>query len=364
MRYIFLFILCFIYTITLAQRVKGFIEPSPKQIIESKIIDECSFTNKYSTAQRLSFYPFNKAKNVILISFKEDQGIPVKKQVVDEKQVLEQITLTQESKDSLTSILYNVGFTPVKRATQLPSGEASCYEPRNGILFVNEASKAFEYIEICFACERKTKSSDRINDGQYCSTKYDLLRRFFLNNGIKYGTGERDPVKSYNDIFKLDTSFVMDAIKNKIERRLEGGKDINTLSKTEQILFFAINSYKIYSGFSGQGLSGLAEFYLDNSGSFYQKTLAALQTISAYRTYNVLNASKIQWPKGKIPEKLATRRTELIKMINVANPQWKLLEKGLFDYHDVVGAQYCIPKEDLDVLIYNFAALHRSELID
>jgi len=361
-RYTFLFIISFIYNTTLAQQLKRFIEPSPKQIIESEIINECSFTNKYSNAQRLSFYPFNKAKNVILISFKENQSIPVKNQVINVQHVLEQITLTQKQTDSLTSILYNVGFTPVKGARQLGFGEANCYEPRNGILFVNASGKAFEYIEICFSCERRKKSSQRFNDGQYCSTKYDLLRNFFRTTGIEYGTSERDSIKSYNEIFSIDTSLAVSALKNKIEKKIENGKNINTLSQEEQVLFFAINSEKIYDGLSD--LSGLAQFYLANSGNFYQKTLAALQTISAYHTYNVLDASKTQWPEGKIPENLSIRRATLLKIITIADPQWTLLEKGLFDCHNVVGGQYCISKDDLDVLIYKFAVLHRSELID
>jgi Domain of unknown function (DUF4375) len=363
-RYLFLAVFLFIYTTNLAQQNRKSVkykEPSSKEIIQNQIACECLFSNKYNKAQRLSFYPFNKAKSVKLISFKMGQNIPVKNRSIIKKQIIEQLTLDNEQIDSLTSLFYNVNFTPVKNIKPHSLGP-NCYEPRNGILFLNSKGKVIAYLEICFGCERTIKSSKIVRDGEYCSTKYNLLRSFFSTAGIKYGTSKYQPILTYKDIFKLDTTKAIGEIENKIEKKTKNGKDISALNDTEQILFFTINANQIYDGF--EKLSGIGLFYLYNSGNFYQQTLTALKLINAYKTLNVLEQSKLQWPEGKIPENLIQRRELLIKIINNANPQWDKLEKELFNYKEEAGAEILIPKEDLTNLILKFALLHQDELKD
>gem|GEM_PF-611066 len=363
MRYLFLIFLSVLFTTTLAQRHKKvyhYRPPSALEIMKDEIAEECFFANKYSKAQRLNFYPFNKAAAIKLISFKEEQRIPVKNKIIDEQQVLEQVILSAAQTDSLTNLLYNITFTPVKVTRHLFPG-SSCYMPRNGILFMDAKGMAFEYIEICFACERIETSSAHVNEGDDCLTKYDLLRNFFSAAGIKYGTGDREPVQPYQEIFKLDTMDAVFAIQNKLVKKMGDKKDLNLLNETERTLFLTINSDKVYDG---RGLSGLAQFYFDNSGNFYPQTLASLKVIGAQRTLKAFEESKIQWPKRQIPESLLKRRAVLLRIVNTANPQWKKIEKGLIDEHDIIGGAELIPKEGLIGMIFKFATLHRDELVD
>lgn len=297
----------------------------------------------------------------MLISFKEDQYIPVKNKIINKQQVLEKVVLADEQIDSLTSLLYNVGIKPIPGIEPVGTNY-KCYEPRNGILFLNSAGKAFEYIEICFACERTRKSSNLVNEGQYCSTKYDLLKNFFLKTGIKYGTGERYPILGYKDIFKLDTMEAVFAIKNKIAKKTADGMDLNGLSDTERILFFTINAQQIYNG--SYSLSGISNFYLINSGNYCKQTLIALKDIGANRTLKTLEQADLQWPDGKIPDDISERRALLITIINNADPKWRKLEEELFDYVDEVGARILTAKENLTGLIFEFANSHRNELND
>jgi hypothetical protein len=335
---------------------------SAKDILLSELADECLFINKYTVTQRLAFYPFDKAASVKLISFKEGKYIPVRHRLVNYNEVLEQELLTSSQIDSLTSLLYNVGFTPVNDLNIRLTGEANCYEPRNGILFLNTAGKVIEYIEICFACQRTKKSSKLIRDGEYCSTKFDLLKQFFLSTGIKYGTNERHPILSYSEIFKLDTVEAVFALQNKLAKKTRNGEDISQLNEVEKILYYTSNSNIIYRGSSE--LSGIAEFYFSRAGNYYTETIYHLNEIGALLTAGVLKSSLRQWNKTRPPINLAERRELLISHIDNFNSDWQKLEVKLFNYENENGDQVLINSENLDQIIINFANLHRNELKD
>jgi hypothetical protein len=76
----------------------------------------------------------------------------------------------------------------LKYAEYVGSG---CYEPRNGIVFVDSKENVFAYIEICFECQQHRFSSRRIKPWDNCEQKYNMLRHFFADQGIKFGTEER-----------------------------------------------------------------------------------------------------------------------------------------------------------------------------
>lgn len=362
MKYLFS-IICFIQISNcIAQkRPINFYKETPRETLAAEICYECFFSEKYTKAERKHFYPFNKAANVRLISFKEGQNIPVSHEILNESKVIEQITLTNSRVDSLTNLFYNVGYTPIKTPIRIDNPGASCYEPRNGILFVNSSGRVFAYLEICFACERTRKSSKYINDGEYCSTKFDLLRRFFFSEGIKYGTGERYPILSYHEIFKLDTLQAINAIKDKFFQKTNNGKDTAKLNAIEKKLFFALNAFDIYyPNFE----NGLTQFYFNISGNYYDQTLKNLKMIGATLTYKALQRSAKDWPRSNIPTNMSKRRIVLLSIVNKAEPRWKILVDGLFDHQEEVGAEYLIPKEDINGLILSYANKHLNDLTD
>jgi hypothetical protein len=45
---------------------------------------------------------------------------------------------------------------------------------------------------VCFECLNYRSQSEKINVGAYCDQKFDLLKKFFLDAGIKYGTLKTD----------------------------------------------------------------------------------------------------------------------------------------------------------------------------
>lgn len=85
--------------------------------------------------------------------------------------------------DKLTDIFYNYGF----RGKIYTMSLAACYSPRNAILFLDNKGKIIEFIEICFECQRVSKSSDKVSLGEMYDQKLNMLFELFKEVGIEYG---------------------------------------------------------------------------------------------------------------------------------------------------------------------------------
>lgn len=208
-----------------AQKKKQFKVPPPIMppsradyaVLEKRMA--CMYRRKYSSTDRLKFFPFNQNKTVMLISFEPPEidaeiiytdttknriNPPVeeevhqvllkKKQKLDLTRLKEKKLLSASEVEKLTDILYNFGYTSTKSYNGLLIAESdgySCYEPRNAIIFLDENGLIAEYIEICFECHKRKESSDKMKTGEFCDDKYDLIRKYFRDKGIKYGTDKR-----------------------------------------------------------------------------------------------------------------------------------------------------------------------------
>lgn len=165
---------------------------TPRQLTREELITDsvnkhCIHQNKFSPAERLKNFPFNKAAYVSIASFglKENSlgnEIPRRRGKVDIAQLKDIIALNADQVDTLTDILYNTGYKG-----NFYSFSEGCYIPRNAILFMDAKGNAFEYIEICFGCEGFKASSKKVKTGDFCAEKYELLKIFFRNAGIKFG---------------------------------------------------------------------------------------------------------------------------------------------------------------------------------
>ena len=160
----------------------------PKSVLKIEAENhKCVNLPKKSFSTILKKYPFSKTAQIQLVSFKGFK-LPFENDTVCFSKLNEVKTLTLRQIDSLTSIMYNIGFG----GTILIVQEMACYEPRNAILFIDSSGKAFEFIEICFECEQTVNSSEKIDFGEVCNEKFNLIKQQFLNAGIKYGTKEND----------------------------------------------------------------------------------------------------------------------------------------------------------------------------
>jgi hypothetical protein len=176
---------------------------------------QCLHIDKYSAKERRSFSPFATAGKIKLISFKAT-GLPDPvygndgklmevvsenidtvavltpfapgKFVLNYRKIKEEKTLGTAGIDSLTDILYNVGYTPVKNLAFQMAEQGGCYNPRNAIVFFDTEGNVTQYIEVCFECKGYYYSSSKTKPIKYCKQKYDMLSAFFSSENIKYGT--------------------------------------------------------------------------------------------------------------------------------------------------------------------------------
>ncbi|WP_121357790.1 hypothetical protein [Flavisolibacter nicotianae] len=195
---IILFVLVAFFT-NCAKGQKHRLPPSPKFPTQKQLQQEeknhtCVHRDRYTSKQRLLFYPFNSAAKIIVASFdnKPDGNgmieiggnrLPMKNDTIDFSALDEIRQLEERQIDTLTDILYNTGF----RGSIFTMTGAGCYNPRNAILFVNKGGKAFAFIVLCFECGGHRVSSKKVNTGEFCDEKYDLLKRFFAKTGIEIG---------------------------------------------------------------------------------------------------------------------------------------------------------------------------------
>jgi hypothetical protein len=174
--------------------------------------NDCVFTNKYTIAQRLKRYPFSKATKILTMSY-DGTGEPnteitangdtldaithkkysehrphalhFDNSTLNHASIFEMKRLTPKQINRLTNILYNTDY-------RIPNNYAhpgySCFNPRNALIFYDKNGKVFDYLEICFECDRIESKSNRIYFNSSCTQGLDLVKKFLIDVGIKYGT--------------------------------------------------------------------------------------------------------------------------------------------------------------------------------
>lgn len=159
--------------------------PSFPHGISSKPSDEkheadlsCQYTNQYSSQKRRSFYPFNKAKRIEVLSFEES----VDTYPISKNEIRDSIILSYQQINKLTTIFYNYSYPREIVAMK-------CYMPRHKIIFYNSHNQPFAYIEFCLEC-KQVRHSEKIDLGAFCPEKWEMLRSFFQNIGVSYGLEE------------------------------------------------------------------------------------------------------------------------------------------------------------------------------
>lgn len=166
-------------------------KPHPITAAEEKAEErnhECVHRNKYPVTERSKFYPFNEAKQIKLVFFNNSffDHLPLKNDTVDYSKISEIVTLNNEQTNRLTDIIYNVGY----RAPNGISYEAACYNPHNAILFVDKNGHTFAFFEICFECMGYRLSSKKVNVGEFCTEKYEMMKSYFESVGVKTSAPE------------------------------------------------------------------------------------------------------------------------------------------------------------------------------
>jgi len=200
-----LLVLLVIPGVASAQHKKHQKKAAYSQAVEDSIFRkhfECFYSAKYTAAQRNALYPFNRAIKIQLISFRSTYERTTEAYTPDytnamytltadssykinQVRLVKSLLLDKAGVDSLTDLLYNYGYTPVRKTnSNLINEPTGCYDPRNAILFIGEDGKVIEWLEYCFTCSGYRKSSRKIAGYDFCDEKYEMLRKFFFDRGL------------------------------------------------------------------------------------------------------------------------------------------------------------------------------------
>ncbi len=169
--------------------------PTPKQLQDEIKNHTCIKKSITSFANRLKNYPFERTTQIQFVSFKGtsktidnelvyiEDSLPRINDTICYSKLLEVKTLNLVQIEKLTDVLYNYSFGGRVFTTSV----SGCYNPRNAILFLDSTGKVFEFIEICFECQRLEVSSEKVKLGDMCDEKTELLKKLFGIVGINYG---------------------------------------------------------------------------------------------------------------------------------------------------------------------------------
>ncbi len=170
----------------------------------NKEIDKlnCKKNHTLSAEDLLKQFPYGISEKVIIISYQQHTaGIlgeelqkyldTLQHQKIDSTELRKfkefKILSTSEI-PKLTDIIYNYGY---KREPTIYEA-TKCYFPQNAILFIDKEGKLFSFIELCFGCNKFRTNNPKINLGDECSQKYNMIKNFFKENGILYGTAQNE----------------------------------------------------------------------------------------------------------------------------------------------------------------------------
>jgi len=209
------------YTVAQARRMaKKHIGVTRKEIKGYKPgFDSCLFTNKHTVANRLKKYPYSAAIKIMLVSYygggqpnqdikidspfttsipsthvrnKHYMGLVIKNKKLDYSPLIETKVLNRKQVEELTNIVFNYDFAGMKNYTV--TGFAACFEPRNSILFFDKNGKILDHLDICFQCHNYESASKNLSIGTNCAQKFDMLARFFIKAGVRYGADNKVPL--------------------------------------------------------------------------------------------------------------------------------------------------------------------------
>ena len=150
---------------------------------------DCVHRNTYTQNQLLDHFPFKVADTIKLVSFRyHNNNYPVRKNHITSDSLIEQLVLSKSEVIQLADLIYNVGL---KKYTGIGSVN-QCFFPRNAVLFIDKTGKLQAYALICFHCRRVENYADDMSSWDDCDQKVDMINKFFISAGIKFGT---DPTK-------------------------------------------------------------------------------------------------------------------------------------------------------------------------
>jgi hypothetical protein len=146
---------------------------------------DCISKFKLSANQRLNQFPFNHAKKIQIISFSSGHlTVPVNKKSINWSQVKDSVTLNKKQINSLTELLFNLGF----KGNRYTKNVSTAIGLDLVIAFFDSANNLFEYIEVCFNCGEidLVTSKRREYIGMPCNQRLEKIKDFSIKSGLHF----------------------------------------------------------------------------------------------------------------------------------------------------------------------------------
>lgn len=205
MKFIFLIGLMVFSLVSTCQKVSNKQSKlSPEEIAVKQ--ERCVFKRNYSDDSLLLLFPFMTTKAIKLISFQNSNddlsGIihnyfkgtydsnyyHIDSTKIDTTAWSEVANLGKNEYVNLANLLFNYGRLEISNLGYEVIN--LCYRPRNAIVFYDMSDSIIAVVEICFECKRMRFFPKEFKLGYDCSTKFELFKKFFAREGIKYGIDE------------------------------------------------------------------------------------------------------------------------------------------------------------------------------
>ncbi len=149
---------------------------------------KCYHNGNLTVKERQSIYPFNKASIIKIISFPSSYQKDIKI-IEDEKLntslVTEEFTLSEKQINRLTDILYNYNYSRKTKVIMQTTSTCGCLYMKHAILFMDDETHIMAHIVVDFIERYIETDLPSESTGAFCDGKYDLLKSFFKNVGLK-----------------------------------------------------------------------------------------------------------------------------------------------------------------------------------
>lgn len=172
---------------------------SSAQVRKSKKADVCAsccqINPNVSKVILREQYPFCSTCKILLVSYTSadhsvikdlESLIRVTKDTLGYKYLREISEIPNNQVDTLANIMFGFAFKPYSGVRPL----YSCYDPKNGILFLNNKNQIVARIDICFECYRTHMVPDSLKIDM-CNEKFKMLIEFFRGNSVKHGVQKK-----------------------------------------------------------------------------------------------------------------------------------------------------------------------------
>ena len=158
----------------------------------------CVRSKRVNFKNRLKMFPLDNTTYIKVVAHRTKNGmigaelqkyldsIKIGEDTINLKEFDEHINLNLSQIEKLSDVIFNYSH----KGKEYAMSDTMCYQPRNAIIFLDNNNKVLGFIEICFGCNHLRTSDKRIDIGDYCEQKYDLIKNIFRECGIRYGITE------------------------------------------------------------------------------------------------------------------------------------------------------------------------------